>query len=165
MIWGLEPGPLLFSAQPDFVWPLIGSFYISNFIAVLVNIAFIPVFLWMLRMPFSILVPLVFVLSLVGTYAAYMNMFDVWLMVLVGLGGFFMRMLDYPVAPAVLAIVLGPIAEPTLRQTLMQYETFTIFLTRPIAGPITVAAIVLILLPGLRLLWRRWSGRGAAADA
>ena len=107
-------------------------------------------------MPFSILVPLVFVLSLVGTYAAYMNMFDVWLMVLVGLGGFFMRMLDYPVAPAVLAIVLGPIAEPTLRQTLLQYETFTIFFTRPIAGPITVTAIVLILLPGLRLLWRRW---------
>ena len=156
VIWGLEPGPLLFSAQPDFVWPLIGSFYISNLIAVLVNIAFIPLFLWMLRMPFSILVPLVFVLSLVGTYAAYMNMFDVWLMVLVGLGGFFMRMLDYPVAPAVLAIVLGPIAEPTLRQTLLQYETFTIFFTRPIAGPITVTAIVLILLPGLRLLWRRW---------
>ena len=164
VIWGLEPGPLLFTAQPDFVWPLIGSFYISNFIAVLVNIAFIPLFLWMLRMPFSILVPLVFVLSLVGTYAAYMNMFDVWLMVLVGLGGFFMRMLDYPVAPAVLAIVLGPIAEPTLRQTLLQYETFTIFFTRPIAGPITVTAIVLILLPGLRLLWRHWrAARGGTA--
>ena len=129
------------------------------------NIAFIPLFLWMLRMPFSILVPLVFVLSLVGTYAAYMNMFDVWLMVLVGLGGFFMRMLDYPVAPAVLAIVLGPIAEPTLRQTLLQYETFTIFFTRPIAGPITVTAIVLILLPGLRLLWRHWRARASGQPA
>jgi len=101
-------------------------------------------------------VPLVFVLSLVGTYAAYMNMFDVWLMVFVGIGGFFMRLLDYPVAPAVLAIVLGPIAEPTLRQTLLQYETFTVFFTRPIAGPITVIAIILILLPGLRLLMRRF---------
>jgi putative tricarboxylic transport membrane protein len=165
VIWGLEPGPLLFSEQPDFVWPLIGSFYISNFVAVLVNIAFIPLFLWMLRMPFSILVPLVFVLSVVGTYAAYMNMFDVWLMVLVGVGGFFMRMMDYPVAPAVLAIVLGPIAEPTLRQTLMQYETFTIFLTRPIAGPITIAAIILILLPAIRLIVRRIrGGRDTAAS-
>ena len=82
-------------------------------------------------------------------------MFDVWLMVFVGIGGFFMRLLDYPVAPAVLAIVLGPIAEPTLRQTLLQYETFTVFFTRPIAGPITVIAIILILLPGLRLLMRR----------
>ena len=106
-------------------------------------------------MPFTILVPLVFVLSLVGTYAAYMNMFDVWLMVFVGIGGFFMRLLDYPVAPAVLAIVLGPIAEPTLRQTLLQYETFTVFFTRPIAGPITVIAIILILLPGLRLVMQR----------
>ena len=156
VIWGLEPGPLLFSQQPDFVWPLIGSFYVSNLVAVLVNIAFIPLFLWMLRMPFTILVPLVFVLSLVGTYAAYMNMFDMWLMVFVGIGGFFMRLLDYPVAPAVLAIVLGPIAEPTLRQTLLQYETVTVFFTRPIAGPITVIAIILILLPGLRILMRRF---------
>ena len=163
VIWGLEPGPLLFTEQPDFVWPLIGSFYISNFVAVLVNIAFIPLFLWMLRMPFTILVPLVFVLSVVGTYAAYMNMFDVWLMVLVGIGGFFMRMMNYPVAPAVLAIVLGPIAEPTLRQTLMQYETFTVFLTRPIAGPITIAAIFLILLPMVRpLIARIRAGRAGA---
>jgi putative tricarboxylic transport membrane protein len=85
--------------------------------------------------------------------------------VLVGVGGFFMRMMDYPVAPAVLAIVLGPIAEPTLRQTLMQYETFTIFLTRPIAGPITIAAIILILLPAIRLIVRRIrGGRDTAAS-
>ena len=94
-----------------------------------------------------------------------MNMFDVWLMVLVGIGGFFMRMMDYPVAPAVLAIVLGPIAEPTLRQTLMQYETFTIFLTRPIAGPITIVAIILILLPAIRLIVSRIrSGRATGAS-
>jgi putative tricarboxylic transport membrane protein len=158
VIWGLQPGPLLFTNQPDFVWPLIGSFYISNVVAVCVNIAFIPIFLWMLRMPFTILSPLIFVLSLVGTYAAYMDMFDVWLMVLIGIGGFFMRILDYPVAPAVLAIVLGPIAEPTLRQTLLQYETFTIFVTRPIAGPITVIAIILILLPGFQFIYRKIKG-------
>lgn len=155
VIWGLQPGPLLFTNQPDFVWPLIGSFYISNFVAVAVNIMFIPIFLWMLRMPFTILAPTIFVLSLVGTYAAYLDMFDVWLMVLVGFGGFFMRILDYPVAPAVLAIVLGPIAEPTLRQTLLQYETFTIFFTRPIAGPITICAIILIFLPAIQLILRK----------
>ncbi|MBL6782283.1 MAG: tripartite tricarboxylate transporter permease [Alphaproteobacteria bacterium] len=155
VIWGLQPGPLLFTNQPDFVWPLIGSFYISNFVAVAVNIMFIPIFLWMLRMPFTILAPTIFVLSLVGTYAAYLDMFDVWLMVLVGFGGFFMRILDYPVAPAVLAIVLGPIAEPTLRQTLLQYETFTIFFTRPIAGPITICAVILIFLPAIQLILRK----------
>ena len=162
VIWGLQPGPLLFTEQPDFVWPLIGSFYISNVIAVLVNLAFIPVFLWMLRMPFTILAPLIFVLSLVGTYAAYQNMFDVWLMVLFGVGAFFLRILDYPVAPAVLAIVLGPIAEPKLRQSLLLSDgDLSIFFTRPIAGPIMVIAIILILLPLLKLIRDRVRARRA----
>jgi putative tricarboxylic transport membrane protein len=143
----------LFTNQPDFVWPLIGSFYVSNVIAVLVNLAFIPVFLWMLRMPFTILAPMIFVLSLVGTYAAYLDMFDVSLMVLVGIAAFFLRILDYPVAPAVLAIVLGPIAEPKLRQSLLFSDgDFSIFFTRPIAGPITVVALVLIFLPLLKVI-------------
>jgi putative tricarboxylic transport membrane protein len=162
VIWGLQPGPLLFTNQPDFVWPLIGSFYISNIIAVVLNLSFIPVFLWMLRMPFTILAPIIFVLSLVGTYAAYLDMFDVGLMVLVGLVAFVLRMLDYPLAPAVLAIVLGPIAEPKLRQSLLLSDgDFSIFFTRPIAGPITVIALVLILLPFFnwirRLLKKRMS--------
>ena len=153
VIWGLQPGPLLFTDQPEFVWPLIGSFYISNFVAVTVNLLFIPVFLWMLRMPFTILAPLIFVLSLVGTYAAYMDMFDVWLMVFFGVGAFLLRILDYPLAPEVLAIVLGPIAEPKLRQSLLLSDgDFSIFFTRPIAGPITVIAILLILLPLFKLI-------------
>ena len=96
VIWGLQPGPLLFTNQPDFVWPLIGSFYISNIIAVLVNLAFIPIFLWMLRMPFTILAPVIFVLSLVGTYAAYLDLFDVGLMVIVGLVAFVLRTIHLP---------------------------------------------------------------------
>lgn len=164
VIWGLQPGPLLFTNQPDFVWPLIGSFYISNVIAVLVNLAFIPVFLWMLRMPFTILAPLIFVLSLVGTFAAYQDMFDVWLMVIVGVAAFFLRILDYPVAPAVLAIVLGPIAEPKLRQSLLFSDgDFSIFFTRPIAGPITVIALFLIFLPLLRVIRNKLRGPKAEA--
>lgn len=159
VIWGLSPGPLLFANQPDFVWPLIGSFYVSNFMAVVVNLACIPVFLWMLRMPFTILAPLIFVLSAVGTYAAYQGMFDVWMMLLFGFGAFFLRILDYPLAPAVLAIVLGPIAEPKLRQSLLLSDgDFSIFLTRPIAGPITVVAIILILLPLLRIIYNKMRG-------
>jgi len=162
VIWGLQPGPLLFTNQPDFVWPLIGSFYISNVVALVVNLAFIPIFLWMLRMPFTILAPLIFVLSLVGTYAAYMDMFDVWLMVFVGIGAFFLRILDYPVAPAVLAIVLGPIAEPKLRQSLLFSDgDLSIFFTRPIAGPITIIAIILILLPLAKLIWDKVKTRSA----
>ena len=164
VIWGLQPGPLLFTNQPDFVWPLIGSFYISNIIAVLVNLAFIPIFLWMLRMPFTILAPVIFVLSLVGTYAAYLDLFDVGLMVIVGLVAFVLRILDYPLAPAVLAIVLGPIAEPKLRQSLLLSDgDWSIFLTRPIAVPITVVAIILILLPLFKVLRDRFRAPQASA--
>ena len=106
---------------------------------------------------------MIFVLSIVGGYAATNDMHDVWLMLVFGLAAFLLRKLDYPLAPAVLAIVLGPIAEPTLRQSLLLSSGDpSIFFTRPIAGPITVVAIVLILLPLLKLGWGRLRGRSDA---
>lgn len=153
VIWGLTPGPRLFVEQEEFVWGLIGSFYVSNFMALLVNLAFIPLFIWMLRMPFTILAPLIFVLSIVGGYAAMNDMFDIWLILVFGFGAYFLRKFDYPLAPAVLAIVLGPIAEPTLRQSLLLSSGDpSIFFTRPISAPITVIAILLILLPAFKYL-------------
>ncbi|WP_339671146.1 tripartite tricarboxylate transporter permease [uncultured Roseovarius sp.] len=153
VIWGLTPGPRLFVEQSDFVWGLIGSFYVSNFFAVIVNLAFIPLFIWMLRMPFTVLAPLIFVLSVVGGYAAMQDMFDIWLLLIFGFGAFFLRKFDYPVAPAVLAIVLGPIAEPTLRQSLLLSSGDpSIFFNRPISAPIMVVAIILILMPAFKYL-------------
>ncbi|MEE8292894.1 MAG: tripartite tricarboxylate transporter permease, partial [Kiloniellales bacterium] len=88
-----------------------------------------------------------------GGYAPTQDMHDVWLMLMFGVGGYMLRKLDYPLAPAVLAIVLGPIAEPALRQSLLIFNgDITIFFTRPIAGPITVIAIVLLLLPLAKLI-------------
>lgn len=159
VIWGLTPGPRLFVDQPEFVWGLIGSFYISNIFALIINLSFIPLFIWMLRMPFTILAPLIFVLSVVGGYAATKDMHDIWLMLGFGLGAFFLRKFDYPLAPAVLAIVLGPIAEPTLRQSLLLSRGDPmIFFNRPIAGPITVIAILLILLPLFKLIRDKMRG-------
>jgi putative tricarboxylic transport membrane protein len=153
VIWGLTPGPRLFTDEPEFVWGLIGSFYVSNFFALVINLSFIPLFIWMLRMPFTILAPMIFVLSIVGGFAATNDMHDVWLMIMFGLGAFFLRKFDYPLAPAVLAIVLGPIAEPTLRQSLLLSSGDpSIFFNRPIAGPITIVAIILILLPAFKLI-------------
>ena len=163
VIWGLTPGPRLFTDQPDLVWSLIGSFYVSNFMALVVNLCFIPLFLWMLRMPFTILAPIIFVVSVVGGYAATQNMFDVWLMLIFGVGAFLLRILDYPLAPAVLAIVLGPIAEPKMRQSLLLSDCDPmIFPYRPIAGPITVIALILIFLPLFKLIWDWWKRRQAA---
>jgi putative tricarboxylic transport membrane protein len=116
----------------------------------------------MLRMPFTILAPLIFMLSIVGGFAASRSMHDLWLIVIFGIGAFFLRKFDYPLAPAVLAIVLGPIAEPTMRQSLLLSSGDPmIFFTRPVAGPITVIAIFLILLPAFKILRRK---REAAAN-
>ena len=153
VIWGLVPGPRLFIDETEFVWGLIASLYAANFFAVVINILFIPLFLWMLKMPFTVLAPIIFVLSLVGGYAPTQNLHDVWLMLIFGVGGYLLRKLDYPLAPAVLAIVLGPIAEPALRQSLLIANGDpTVFLTRPIAGPITIVAIILLLLPLFKLI-------------
>ncbi len=156
VIWGLVPGPLLFVDQTEFVWGLIASLYAANLFAVLINIVFIPAFLWMLKMPFTILAPIIFVLSLVGGYAPTQKMHDVWLMLIFGAGGYLLRKLDYPLAPAVLAIVLGPIAEPALRQSLLiSNGDPMIFINRPIAGPITIIAVILIFLPLFKAIMQR----------
>jgi putative tricarboxylic transport membrane protein len=153
VIWGLEPGPRLFVDNQEFVWALIASLYAANLFAVLINIAFIPLFVWVLKLPFTILVPIIFILCVVGGYAPTQDMHDVWLMFGFGVAGYLMRKLDYPMAPAVLAIVLGPLAETSMRQSLlMSHGEFSIFFERPIAGPIMGVAIILFLLPLIKVV-------------
>jgi putative tricarboxylic transport membrane protein len=156
VIWGLEPGPRLFVDHQDFVWGLIASLYAANLFALLINIAFIPMFVRVLKLPFTILVPIIFILCVVGGYAPTQDMHDVWLMFGFGVAGYLLRKLDYPMAPAVLAIVLGPLAETSMRQSLlMSHGDASIFFLRPISGPIMVIAILLFLLPLLKLLRNR----------
>jgi len=163
VIWGLEPGPRLFTSNPDFVWGLIASLYAANLFALILNILFIPAFIWVLKMPFTILAPIILTLCLVGGYAPTKNMHDVWLMLIFGIVGYLMRKLDYPVAPAVLAIVLGPLAEPSLRQSLLiSGGDPMIFFERPYSGPIMVTAIILLALPAILPIYRRLRG-GARA--
>jgi putative tricarboxylic transport membrane protein len=151
VIWGLDPGPMLFIEHKEFVWGLIASLYAANFFAVIINLAFIPAFLWVLRMPFTILAPIIFVLCIIGGYAPTQDMHDVWLMLIFGIVGYLMRKLDYPMAPAVLAIVLGPLAETSMRQSLlMSSGSFDIFFFRPISGSIMVIALTLLVLPLLK---------------
>ncbi|MEL6374196.1 MAG: tripartite tricarboxylate transporter permease [Pseudomonadota bacterium] len=156
VLWGLEPGPRLFVEQKDFVWGLIASLYAANLFALILNIAFIPAFIWVLKLPFTLLAPIIFVLCLVGGYAPTQDMYDVWLMLAFGIVGYLMRKLDYPLAPAVLALVLGPLAEPALRQSLiMSGGDASIFFLRPYAGPIMIAAILFLLLPLVTAVLKR----------
>ena len=157
VIWGLEPGPRLFTDQTEFVWGLIASLYAANAFSLIINLAFIPAFVWILRVPFTILAPTIFILCVVGGYAPTQDMHDVWLMLLFGVVGYLMRKLDYPMAPAVLAIVLGPLAETSLRQSLLiAHGSPMIFFNRPIAGMITVVAIILLVLPLLKFAYSKY---------
>jgi putative tricarboxylic transport membrane protein len=155
IIWGLRPGPMLFVNNPEFVWGLIGSLYLANFFTLLINIAFIPMFVAVLRTPFTILAPIIFILCIVGGYATTQDMHDIWLILIFGVVGYLLRKLNYPVAPAVLAIVLGPLAERSLRQSLIaeQGDMLTFF-ERPLSAGIMIVALILILLPLLKPLLR-----------
>ena len=162
VIWGLEPGPLVFTDHPDFVWGLIASLYVANLFALLINIGFIPAFIWVLKMPFTILAPIIFVLCVVGGYVPTQDMHDVWLMLIFGVVGYLMRKLDYPMAPAVLAIVLGPLAEPAMRQSLIgSHGDVMTFFERPISGTIMAIAFLLFVLPLLKAAKGRLSRRRA----
>lgn len=161
IIWGLRPGPLLFSENPDFVWGLIGSMYVANVVTVLLNLALIPLFLRVLAMPFTILTPIIFVLCVLGVFATTDRMFDTWLMLFLGVCGYLLRKLNYPVAPAVLAIVLGPLAERSLRQSLISSRGDAMtFLERPISLTCILLALLLILYPVFLKLRRTRAAQG-----
>lgn len=165
VIWGLEPGPRLFTDHSEFVWGLIASLYAANLFTLIINVAFIPVFIKVLKTPFTILAPIIFVLCLIGGYAPTEDMHDVWLMLVFGIVGYLMRKLDYPLAPAVLAIVLGPLAEPALRQSLLIGDgSFVIFFERPYSSPIMIIALILLFLPLLKKAWNRMRKPQAAAQ-
>lgn len=150
-IWGLTPGPMLFSQQPDFVWGLISSLYVSNLVAAILMVLSIPLFLAILRLPFSILAPVIYILCITGGYAPTNTMHDVWLMVGFGLGGFLLRKLDYPMAPAALAIVLGPLTERNFRQALIGSQGDpTVFFSSTISIVLIACTILLLILPALK---------------
>jgi putative tricarboxylic transport membrane protein len=154
IIWGLQPGPLLFKEQPEFVWGLIASMYTGNLLGVLMVLAFVPLFAAILRIPFAILTPFIVLICAIGSYAVHNNMIDIWYMIIFGVVGYVFKKLHYPLAPLVLALVLGDLAENALRQSLiMSQGSPLIFLNRPIAGVITAVAAFFFVLPAVNY-WR-----------
>jgi putative tricarboxylic transport membrane protein len=159
IIWGLQPGPMLFIDNPQFVWGLIASMYTGNVIGVLMVLTLVPVFAAILKIPFAILTPLIVVVCAIGSYAVHNSMIDIWYMLIFGVVGYVFKKLDYPLAPLVLALVLGDISENALRQSLiMSQGSLAIFATRPIAAVITGAAILFFALPVVTPWWRRLRG-------
>jgi putative tricarboxylic transport membrane protein len=132
LLWGLTPGPLLMTQKPEFAWGLIASMYLGNMALLGLNIFAIPLFVQMIRVPYRILGPAVILICTIGTYSVNGSIIETWLMFAAGLIGFFMKLYGYSPAALVLALVLGPLAEQSLRQTLtISRGSFGIFLERP----------------------------------
>jgi putative tricarboxylic transport membrane protein len=163
-IWGLNPGPLLFRENREFVWGLIGSMYLANVIGVLIVLTLVPAFAAIVRIPFAILAPLITILCSIGAYAVNNQVLDLWIMLGSGLAGYLFKKLGYPLAPLVVALVLGDMTEQAFRQSLIMGQgSPAIFFTRPIAAFFVLVAIAIFLFPFLRGALRR--GRGGAVAA
>jgi putative tricarboxylic transport membrane protein len=155
LIHGLRPGPLLFQNNPDFVWAVIASMYIGNVMLLILNLPLVGMWASMLRIPYKILMPLIVTLSAVGVFATDNNVFDMWVMFAFGVIGYLMRKLEFPAAPAVLGLVLGPLVERSLRQSLtISHGDLSIFFTRPISAVLTICALLSLFAPLARALWR-----------
>ncbi|MFC0134761.1 tricarboxylate transporter [Massilia eurypsychrophila] len=143
MIWGLQPGPLLFVEQKDFVWGLIASMYLGNIAGLIIVLASVPLFAAILRIPFSIIAPVILVVCAIGAFTVHNAAFDIWLMLAFGIVGYVFKKLDYPLAPLVLALVLGDRAEDAFRQSMLASRGgLDIFWANGLVGTIMTLALV-----------------------
>jgi putative tricarboxylic transport membrane protein len=148
LIWGLQPGPLLFQEQKEFVWGLIASMYLGNIAGLIVVLTCVPLFAAILRVPFAIIAPVIIVICAIGAYTVHTSMFDVYLMLVFGVAGYIMRKLDYPLAPLVLALVLGDRAEDSFRQSmLISQGDLSVFFANALVGGLTTLALIMLFWP------------------
>jgi putative tricarboxylic transport membrane protein len=156
LIWGLQPGPLLFIEQRDFVWGLIASMYLGNIAGLIIVLTCVPLFAAILRVPFSIIAPVIIVICAIGAYTVHNAMLDIWFMLLFGVAGYVFKKLSYPLAPLVLALVLGDRAEDAFRQSmLISQGDVRIFMSNWLVGSMTGLGLIMLVWP----LFSRWRAR------
>ncbi len=154
LIYGMQPGPMLIKAHPDLFWGAITSMYIGNAMLLVLNLPLIGLWVKILKIPYRLLFPLILLFCLVGAYSLNNNTAEVAMMVIFGVLGYFLRKSKYPLAPAILALVLGPMLEKALRQSLlMSVGSGWIFVTRPIS--LVTLLISFALLASSLLPWMR----------
>jgi putative tricarboxylic transport membrane protein len=153
MMYGLQPGPLLFQKQPDLVWGLVASMYFGNVILLILNLPLVKLFVRIIDVPARVLLPLVIGLSFIGVYSINASTTDLALLGAFGLLGYLFRKAEVPAAPLVMGVVLGKLLEESMRQALaISAGSYAIFVERPIAAALLVATLLLLVVPPL---WRR----------
>lgn len=166
LMFGLQPGPLLMVEQADLAWGLMASFYLGNVFLLVLNLPLAPVFASVLRIPYRYLYPPIILLCLIGAFAIENRMWGVYLALLFGFIGYFMMRHDYPAAPLVLAVVLGPLMERQLSRSLsISYGSPAIFIQRPIAAGLLAFALLLLLGPTIgRIVKSRMSDSSSSSQ-
>jgi putative tricarboxylic transport membrane protein len=156
LIHGVTPGPLLIGQHPELFWGVIASMYIGNFILLILNLPFVPLFANILRTPKKVLLPLVILFCITGMYTVNNSIFDIWVMLLFGALGFLMRKWAYEGAPLLLALVLGPKLEVAFRQSLMiSHGDFGVFINRPISMVFLLATTLFLIIPLIRMTFKK----------
>ena len=164
LIWGLQPGPTLFVDQPDFVWGLIASMYLSNMVGFIIVLTTVPFWAAILRVPFSIIAPVILVVCAIGAYTVHNALLDISIMLLFGVIGYIFKKLSYPLAPLVLALVLGDMAESSFRQAmLISQGDLSIFFSNALVGSIVTLALIMLFWPAIALVIERLR-RGRETD-
>src|SRR5258708_2633494 len=162
LIWGLQPGPMLFVEQKEFVWGLIASMYLGNLVGLFMVLTCVPIFAAILRVPFSIIAPLILVLCAIGAYSVHSSTFDVMLMLVFGVLGYLLKKCNYPLAPLVLAIVLGDKAEEAFRQSLLGSQgSLGVFFSNGLVSTIMVLGLIALFWSAIQ---EGYSRLRAAAD-
>jgi putative tricarboxylic transport membrane protein len=147
VIQGIQPGPLFITQRPDLFWGVVASMYVGNVFLLLLNLPLVGLWVQLLRIPYRVLFPIVVLLAVIGTYSANKNVFDLWVMLGFGVAGYGLRKLEYDLAPFVLAFVLAPLLEQSLRQSLaMSQNGAAIFVQRPVTAFLLAASVVLVAL-------------------
>ena len=154
--YGLQPGPLLFQHEPQLVWGLIASLYVGNAMLLVLNLPLVGVWARLLTIPRPLLHGAILILASAGAYSVNRSLFDLGLVYAIGGVGYAMRRASIPLAPAIIAVILGPMAEQQLRRALAIAEgSLTVFVTRPISAALLATAAVLVSIPLMAGLWRR----------
>jgi putative tricarboxylic transport membrane protein len=164
LIWGLQPGPMLFVEQKEFVWGLIASMYLGNLVGLIIVLTCVPIFAAILRVPFSIIAPLILVLCAIGAYSVHNSTFDVVMMLVFGIIGYALKKCNYPLAPLVLAIVLGDKAEEAFRQSLLGSQgSLGIFFSNTLVSSIMILGLIALFWSVIQNGFTRLRTRTAAA--
>ncbi len=162
LIWGLQPGPLLFVEQKEFVWGLIASMYLGNVVGLLVVLTCVPLFAAILRIPFSIIAPIILMFCAIGAYTVHNSTFDVVMMLVFGVVGYVLKKCHYPLAPLVLAIVLGDKAEEAFRQSLLASQgSLGIFFSNGLVSSIMALGLIALFWPLIQEAFTRLRTRPA----